>query len=415
MVRERTFPHQHGPDPIRSGMPRATDVKRPFARSQLRAAHPIGIMSLPLGGGNLKMMPVRHTVTEVLGTALIAVFLAIAIPHTAARAQTPGGVVQSWGLPPLPAGIGPVEKFADVSATPQGQFLEGGAFDTQGNLWFVAIGSGWVSYLTPDAKLVPVFNCNPPADLGQTCEPQGTRWHEGKLYLTTRHRGILVYDPQTKQVSTLVYTYRNQLFKGPNDLDFDAEGNLFFTDPWGTGPGPNMSDATGAVYQYSHDGVLRRVMDSGLFPNGIAVSPDDAVLAVGDFRAGRMWYAGFATGPTMGCPQCSKDPLHLTFGGVKAGTYVPGNSGPDGIHYDVHGNLWAQLGGLGGIVEIDPHGLIIGFVPIPNGDAATTNFAFGGADNQEIYFEGANSGTFWRFKAPYPGLIGPGGVRLPAR
>ena len=25
----------------------------------------------------------------------------------------------------------------------------------------------------------------------------------------------------------------------------------------------------------------------------------------------------------------------------------------------------------------------------------------------------ANSGTFWRFKAPYPGLIGPGGVRLP--
>src|SRR4029434_3661323 len=61
---------------------------------------------------------------------------------------------------------------ADVSGTPQGQFLEGGAFDTQGNLWFVAIGSGWVSYLTPDGKLVPGFNCNPPPELGQTCEPQ---------------------------------------------------------------------------------------------------------------------------------------------------------------------------------------------------------------------------------------------------
>jgi gluconolactonase len=36
--------------------------------------------------------------------------------------------------------------------------------------------------------------------------------YDGKLYLTSRHRGILVYDPQTKQVSTLVYTYRNQLF-----------------------------------------------------------------------------------------------------------------------------------------------------------------------------------------------------------
>jgi len=58
---------------------------------------------------------------------------------------------------------------------------------------------------------------------------------------------------------------------------------------------------------------------------------------------------------------------------------------------------------------------IIGFVPIPNGDLATTNFAFGGPDNQYIYFEGATSGTFWRFMAPYPGLIGPGGVRLPAQ
>ncbi len=67
---------------------------------------------------------------------------------------------------------------------------------------------------------------------------------------------------------------------------------------------------------------------------------------------------------------------------------MPGNCCPDGIHYDVHGTLWAQLGGLGGIVEIDPHGLILGFVPIPNGDAATTNSAFGGPDNQYIYSRG---------------------------
>jgi gluconolactonase len=241
-------------------------------------------------------MTKRHVSTEIVSAVLFGIFLAIAGPGGAARAQT-AGPVQPWGLPPLPPDIGPVEKFADVSNTPQGQFLEGGAFDTQGNLWFVAIGSGWVSYLTPDAKLVPVFNCNPPADLGQTCEPQGTRWYDGKLYLTTRHRGILVYDPETKRVSTLVYTYRNQLFKGPNDLDFDAEGNLFFTDPWGTGPGPNAADRTGAIYQYSHDGVLRRVMDSGSFPNGIAVSPDDAVLAIGDFREGRVLYSTFMTGP----------------------------------------------------------------------------------------------------------------------
>ena len=266
-------------------------------------------------------MRMRRPQIEVLVTVIIGLLCAIGGLAGAAKAQ-----VQPWGLPPLPPGVGPVEKFADVSQTPQGKFLEGGAFDSA------------------------------PAELGQTCEPQGTRWHEGKLYLTTRHRGILVYDPQTKEVKTLVYTYRNQLFKGPNDLDFDAEGNLFFTDPWGTGPGPNTADRTGAIYQYSRDGVLRKVMDGGLFPNGIAVSPDNTVLAIGDFAAGRMWYALFTTGPTMGCPQCTKDPLHLTFAGVKAGTYFPGNGGPDGIHYDVKGNLWAALARLGGIVEIDPRG-----------------------------------------------------------
>jgi hypothetical protein len=74
-------------------------------------------------------------------------------------------------------------------------------------------------------------------------------------------------------------------------------------------------------------------MDSSIFPNGIAVSPDDTTLAVGDFRASRMWYAGFEIGPNMGCPQCPRDPLHLTFAGVKTGTYIPGNGGPDGVHY----------------------------------------------------------------------------------
>ena len=101
---------------------------------------------------------------------------------------------------------------------------------------------------------------------------------------------------------------------------------------------------------------------------------------------------------------------------VRAATYLPGAGCPDGLHYDVKGNLWIAAGGLGGILQVDPRGIIIGFVPIrPDGDLSTTNFAFGGPDNRTIILMGANSGTFWRFKAPYPGLIGPGGVRLAAQ
>jgi gluconolactonase len=163
--------------------------------------------------------------------ALLVVLFAPVLALAQTPATPPGALapeaIQPWGLPPPPPGIGPVELFADIHDAPQGKFLEGGAFDTDGNFWFVAIDTGWVSYITPAKQLVPVFNCDPPPEFGFKCEPQGTRWHDGKLYLTTRHIGIIVYDPQTKKFSPVVTAYRNQQFKGPNDLDFDADGNLY--------------------------------------------------------------------------------------------------------------------------------------------------------------------------------------------
>jgi len=53
-----------------------------------------------------------------------------------AQAPSPSsnaGPVQPWGLPPLPPGIGPVEKFADIKDTPQGKFLEGGSLAGRDN------------------------------------------------------------------------------------------------------------------------------------------------------------------------------------------------------------------------------------------------------------------------------------------
>lgn len=44
--------------------------------------------------------------------------------------------------------------------------------------------------------------------------------------------------------------------------------------------------------------------------------------------------------------------------------------------YDAHDDLW--LHGLGGILEVSPTRIILGFVPVSNGDLQITNFAFGG-------------------------------------
>jgi len=156
------------------------------------------------------------------------------------------------------------------------------------------------------------------------------------------------------------------------------------------------------VYLYSRDGMLRKVMDSGLFPNGIAVSPDDALLAVGDFRGGRIWYSTFQNGPTMGCPQCPKDPSHSTFSSVKAGTFIPGNGGPDGMHYDVRGNLWAALAGLAAYPN-QPAWNHSRFVPIPNNDTATTNFAFGAPTISPFIWKERPAGPSGASRRPIPG------------
>src|SRR5438874_13193702 len=80
-------------------------------------------------GGNIMRM--GHNLAKSLA-AVVTLLGLIVDPGGGAQAQAPAaGPVQPWGLPPLPAGGGPVEKFADVSGTPQGQFLEGGSVDTQ--------------------------------------------------------------------------------------------------------------------------------------------------------------------------------------------------------------------------------------------------------------------------------------------
>ena len=90
-------------------------------------------------------------------------------------------------------------------------------------------------------------------------------------------------------------------------------------------------------------------------------------VAVADYAANRMQYYSFLNGPNAACTQCAKDPSHTTFFFATTGSYNPGNGGPDGIHYDVQGNLWAPLG-IGGVIEYDPRGIILGYVPMPNGD-----------------------------------------------
>jgi hypothetical protein len=69
------------------------------------------------------------------------------------------------------------------------------------------------------------------------------------------------------------------------------------------------------------------------------------------------------------------------------------------------------FGGNRRIGQLLNRGLIIGFVPIPNGDLATTNFALGGPNDRYLY-GGGGQRHLLALQDAYRGLVGPGGVRL---
>lgn len=274
---------------------------------------------------------------------------------------------------------GPLEKFVQG-----GKFLEGPIMDKQGNLWVVSIATGWISKITPDGKWTDVFHSG-----GQ---PQGLEWgKDGKLYGTDRKRGVFVWDPKTGKVSDYCLYFQNENFHGPNDLIFDHEGGLYFTDPWGTSP----ANPRGGVYYVSPGGKeVRRLMDNLHFPNGIALSPDDKTLYVADCMENRVLTA------------LIESPGVINIGFVHVSTYLNAGWGPDGLCVDEEGNLYQSQYGAGRVVVISPEGFIIGNIDLPVGAGAqTTNCCFGvGKDANTLYITEAGDNEIWKIKLKKKGM-----------
>lgn len=274
---------------------------------------------------------------------------------------------------------GPVEKFVQG-----GKFLEGPIMDKQGNLWVVSIASGWISKITPDGKWTDVFHSG-----GQ---PQGLEWgKDGKLYGTDRKRGVFVWDPKTGKVSDYCRYFQNENFHGPNDLIFDHEGGLYFTDPWGTSP----ANPRGGLYYVSPGGKeVRRLLNNLHFPNGVCLSPDDKNLYIGDCTANVV-----LTSPV-------ESPGVINIGFTRVSTFLGGGWGPDGCCVDEEGNLYQSQYGAGRVVVIDPNGFIIGSIDLPVGEGAqTTNCCFGvGEDANTLYITEAGDNVIWKVKLKKKGL-----------
>jgi len=167
---------------------------------------------------------------------------------------------------------------------------------------------------------------------------------------------------------TLVDGFLGARLNSPNDVVVKRDGTVWFTDPsyghlQGFRPPPHLGDLV-----YRHDpasGATSVVTDTFDKPNGLAFSPDETVLYVGD----------------SGAPQQVKayDVLRgRRLGGERIfAAIAPG--APDGLKTDAAGRVYVSSDS--GVQVFAPDGTHLGEIVVPG----AVNFAFGGPGRNVLF------------------------------
>lgn len=164
-------------------------------------------------------------------------------------------------------------------------------------------------------------------------------------------------------------------FNSPNDLVIARDGTLFFTDPpYGMKKGVQPDTPCHGVYSVRDGGRVRLLIKDILWPNGIALSPDEMTLyiAVSDKDDTRImaYDVGADGGMTGG---------RVLFNAQKLKS-AERRGGCDGLKVDSQGNIWTT--GPGGVLILDKSGRHLGTILTGQ---ATANCAWGGEDRSTLY------------------------------
>ena len=260
-------------------------------------------------------------------------------------------------------------------------FLEGPAFDRDGNLYVVDIPFGRVFRISPAAQWTLVTEYDG--------WPNGLRFaRDGRVFIADYRQGLVHLDTASGEVSTVLAHRNSEGFKGLNDLAIAANGDILFTDQGQTG----LHDSTGRVYRLRADGRLELLLANVPSPNGLTLDLHESVLFVAATRGNCIW-----RGPIMADGTLSK---------VGNFFQLYGPTGPDGLALDAAGNLAIAHPGSGSVWLVDPYGEAIARVKGPAG-CFITNLAYGydadGHANDSLYMTDSQNGVVLRAKMPQRG------------
>jgi gluconolactonase len=282
------------------------------------------------------------------------------------------------------------------------EFTEGPVWTRDGALLFSSPNTNVVYRWTP-AGTVDVFRTKSGyagVDIGRFFQPgsNGLTFSPEGLLTICQHgnRRVIRVNPHG-DITVLADSYRGRRLNSPNDLVYRSDGTLYFTDPpFGL---PEQFDDPAKELPFSgvfrvRDGEVELVSDALEGPNGIAFSPDERFVYVGNWDPERKIVVRYEVDEA---GDLSEGEIFHDMTGADDLTGDDGEDAIDGIKVDTAGNVYAC--GPGGIWVLSPDGDHLGTLALPE---APHNLAWGDHDGRALYVTAETS--VYRIRLNIPGI-----------
>ncbi|HEX6435266.1 MAG TPA: SMP-30/gluconolactonase/LRE family protein [Gemmatimonadales bacterium] len=272
--------------------------------------------------------------------------------------------------------------------------LAGGFQFTEGPVWHP---EGYLLFSDPNANTI--YRWSPEGSVSVFRTKSGYSGFDIRRYrqpgsngLTLDRDGLLTINEhgnrrvtrleRTGKITVLADRHNGRRLNSPNDLIYRSDGTLYFTDPpFGlplTFEDPGRELPFSGVYMLKNGEVklLTRELSG---PNGIAFSPDEKYLYVGNWDLERKVLMRYPVAPD---GSVAKGEVFYDFTAEVEPVAL------DGIKVDVEGNVYVSA--PGGVWILSPSGKALGRIVPPEHDA---NMAFGDVDGKTLYLT-ASTGLY---------------------
>ena len=279
---------------------------------------------------------------------------------------------------------GPLERVAGGF-----EFTEGPVWTRDGALLFSSPNTNAIYRWSPEG-VVTIFHAKSGytgVDIGRYHQPgsNGLTFDPDGLLTICQHgnRRVIRVNPHG-DITVLADSYEGKRLNSPNDLVYRSDGTLFFTDPPFGLPDPSESELGFSGVFRAKGGEVELITDELDGPNGLAFSPDERYLYVGNWDLER------------------KIVLRIDLADSSSSVFfdmtdAPGEDAIDGIKVDRAGNLYVC--GPGGIWVLSPEAERLGTLRLPEDPH---NLAWGDEDGKTLYVTALTG--IYRMRLGIPGI-----------